>query len=35
MDVVQRCKLYDFANHQWQDFDGKVTAHVALANAAA
>jgi hypothetical protein len=35
MDVVQRCKLYDFANHQWLDFDGKVTARVTLANAAA
>jgi omega-6 fatty acid desaturase (delta-12 desaturase) len=35
MDVVQRCKLYDFANHQWLDFNGKVTARVTLANAAA
>ena len=26
MDIVRRCKLYDFANHQWLDFDGSVTA---------
>ena len=35
MDVVRRCKLYDFANHQWLDFNGQVTARVTLANAAA
>jgi omega-6 fatty acid desaturase (delta-12 desaturase) len=34
MDVVRRCKLYDFANHQWLDFDGNVTARVPLAAAA-
>ena len=35
MDVVRRCKLYDFANHQWLDFDGRVTARVEFANVAA
>ena len=35
MDVVKRCKLYDFANHRWLDFNGKVTATVALGHAAA
>jgi len=34
MDVVRRCKLYDFANHQWLDFDGRVTARVEFANVA-
>lgn len=33
-DVVRRCKLYDFANHQWLDFNGNVTARVPLAAAA-
>jgi omega-6 fatty acid desaturase (delta-12 desaturase) len=32
MDIVRRCKLYDFANHQWLDFDGNVTARVHLAD---
>jgi omega-6 fatty acid desaturase (delta-12 desaturase) len=35
MDVVRRCKLYDFANHQWLDFNGNVTARVELAATAA
>jgi omega-6 fatty acid desaturase (delta-12 desaturase) len=35
MDVVQRCKLYDFANHRWLDFNGSITAHVALGTATA
>jgi acyl-lipid omega-6 desaturase (Delta-12 desaturase) len=34
MDIVRRCKLYDFTNHQWLDFDGRVTSHVALSTAA-
>jgi omega-6 fatty acid desaturase (delta-12 desaturase) len=34
MDIVRRCKLYDFANHQWLDFDGNVTASVKLADVA-
>jgi hypothetical protein len=33
MDGVRRCKLYDYANHAWLDFDGRVTARVTLANA--
>lgn len=28
MDVVRRCKLYDYANHAWLDFSGRVTAPV-------
>lgn len=32
---VSSCKLYDFANHCWTDFNGKVTARVALAAGAA
>jgi hypothetical protein len=31
MDSVRRCKLYDYANHAWLDFDGRVTARVPLA----
>jgi len=23
MDGVRRCKLYDYANHAWLDFDGR------------
>jgi omega-6 fatty acid desaturase (delta-12 desaturase) len=34
MDIVRRCKLYDFANHQWLDFDGNVTARVQLSDVA-
>jgi omega-6 fatty acid desaturase (delta-12 desaturase) len=30
MDVVRRCKLYDFVEHAWLDFDGRVTARVAM-----
>jgi len=33
MDGVRRCKLYDYANHAWLDFDGRVTARVTPANA--
>ena len=29
-DCVQRCKLYDFANHAWLDFRGQVTSRVPL-----
>ncbi len=28
---VKSCKLYDFANHCWTDFNGKITARVPLA----
>ena len=24
-NTVRRCKLYDFAQHAWLDFDGRVT----------
>jgi hypothetical protein len=24
--TVRTCKLYDYANHQWLDFKGRVTA---------
>lgn len=30
-DCVRSCKLYDFANHCWTDFNGRVTAKVPLA----
>jgi omega-6 fatty acid desaturase (delta-12 desaturase) len=30
MDVVRRCKLYDFAEHAWLDFDGRVMARVPM-----
>jgi omega-6 fatty acid desaturase (delta-12 desaturase) len=30
IDVVRRCKLYDYANHAWLDFRGQVTARVEL-----
>lgn len=33
-DNARRCKLYDYANHAWTDFSGRVTARVALASAA-
>jgi hypothetical protein len=26
--VVRRCKLYDYANHAWLDFQGRVTSRV-------
>lgn len=29
-ELVNSCKLYDFANHCWLDFSGRVTARVAL-----
>jgi omega-6 fatty acid desaturase (delta-12 desaturase) len=32
-DVVRRCKLYDFNEHAWLDFAGRVTARVPLAGA--
>lgn len=35
MDSVRRCKLYDFTEHAWLDFRGRVTARVALAPAIA
>jgi len=35
VDNVRRCKLYDFANHAWLDFGGRVTARVPMALAAA
>jgi hypothetical protein len=25
LDTMRRCKLYDFDNHRWLDFDGKPT----------
>jgi omega-6 fatty acid desaturase (delta-12 desaturase) len=31
MDSVRRCKLYDYVNHAWLDFEGRVTARVVLA----
>jgi len=31
MDSVRRCKLYDFAEHAWLDFGGRITARVPLA----
>jgi omega-6 fatty acid desaturase (delta-12 desaturase) len=30
LDSVRRCKLYDFANHSWLDFQGAVTSRVTL-----
>jgi omega-6 fatty acid desaturase (delta-12 desaturase) len=30
MDVVRRCKLYDFSEHTWLDFNGRVMARVPL-----
>jgi omega-6 fatty acid desaturase (delta-12 desaturase) len=24
-NTVRRCKLYDFAQHAWMDFDGRIT----------
>jgi omega-6 fatty acid desaturase (delta-12 desaturase) len=35
LDSVRRCKLYDYANHAWLDFSGKVTARVAFTTAVA
>jgi omega-6 fatty acid desaturase (delta-12 desaturase) len=29
-DCVRSCKLYDFANHCWLDFSGRVTARIDL-----
>jgi omega-6 fatty acid desaturase (delta-12 desaturase) len=35
-DLVRQCKLYDFQNHAWLDFSGRVTARIGLpSNAAA
>jgi omega-6 fatty acid desaturase (delta-12 desaturase) len=28
VDCVRRCKLYDYANHAWLDFQGRVTSRV-------
>jgi omega-6 fatty acid desaturase (delta-12 desaturase) len=25
LDTLRKCKLYDFENHRWLDFDGKPT----------
>jgi omega-6 fatty acid desaturase (delta-12 desaturase) len=25
MDIVRRCKLFDYENHRWTDFDGTPT----------
>jgi omega-6 fatty acid desaturase (delta-12 desaturase) len=33
MDSVRRCKLYDYANHAWLDFSGRVTARVPFTTA--
>jgi len=30
---VRNCKLYDFVEHAWLDFDGRVTARVPLPTA--
>jgi omega-6 fatty acid desaturase (delta-12 desaturase) len=35
MDSVRRCKLYDFTDHTWLDFGGRITARVPLTTAAA
>jgi acyl-lipid omega-6 desaturase (Delta-12 desaturase) len=35
MDSVRRCKLYDFSEHAWLDFRGRVTARVQLADSIA
>jgi omega-6 fatty acid desaturase (delta-12 desaturase) len=34
LDSTRRCKLYDYTNHAWTDFDGRVTARVSLAGVA-
>jgi omega-6 fatty acid desaturase (delta-12 desaturase) len=34
MDAVRRCKLYDFVEHAWLDFDGRVTSRVPVPAAA-
>jgi omega-6 fatty acid desaturase (delta-12 desaturase) len=31
LDTFARCKLYDYENHQWQDFDGVPTSAPSLA----
>lgn len=31
-NTVRRCKLYDFAQHVWMDFDGRVTSAPAVAS---
>jgi omega-6 fatty acid desaturase (delta-12 desaturase) len=33
MDSVRSCKLYDYAEHAWLDFGGRITARVTLASA--
>lgn len=35
IDVVRRCKLYDYVNHAWLDFGGRVTARVPFDTAVA
>jgi len=35
VDSVRRCKLYDYTQHAWLDFGGRVTARVPLAAAGA
>jgi acyl-lipid omega-6 desaturase (Delta-12 desaturase) len=30
LDVVRRCKLYDYVNHAWLDYRGQVTSRVTL-----
>jgi omega-6 fatty acid desaturase (delta-12 desaturase) len=32
--TVRTCKLYDYANHQWLDFKGRVTAAPVFPDAA-
>jgi omega-6 fatty acid desaturase (delta-12 desaturase) len=35
LDIARRCKLYDYTNHAWLDFSGRITARVTLATAVA
>ena len=35
LDSVRRCKLYDYTNHAWLDFAGRITARVPLSAAQA
>ena len=35
LDIVRRCKLYDFNEHAWLDFSGRIMARVPLATAVA
>ena len=34
-DIARRCKLYDYTNHAWLDFSGRITARVTMTVAAA